>query len=82
MRFEDFRIMIELINIEEQEILNAGLTPCSHTTTTKVLRTCLFLRYVLILSSLSLSLVTRCLPSKCCLLSLNTLPGVSIQDNY
>jgi len=26
--------MIELIKDEEEEILNAGLTPCSHTTTT------------------------------------------------
>jgi len=34
MRFEDLEIMIELINIKEEEILNAGLTPCSHTTTT------------------------------------------------
>jgi len=34
MRFEDFRFMDWSIIIEEQEILNAGLTPCSHTTTT------------------------------------------------
>jgi len=51
MRFEDFRIMIELINIEEQEILNAGLTPCSHTTTTTVITTHVFFRYVCNLSS-------------------------------
>jgi len=34
MRFEDFRNMDWTINYEEEEILNAGLTPCSHTTTT------------------------------------------------
>jgi len=33
-RFEDFRIMDWEIKYEEEEILNAGLTPCSHTTTT------------------------------------------------
>jgi len=33
-RFEDFNIMMKLNLFEEQEILNAGLTPCSHTTTT------------------------------------------------
>jgi len=35
MRFEDFRIMDRIKKDEEEEILNAGLTPCSHTTTTK-----------------------------------------------
>jgi len=34
MRFEDFKIMDWEIKDEEEEILNAGLTPCSHTTTT------------------------------------------------
>jgi len=34
MRFEDFRNMDWNKNNEEEEILNAGLTPCSHTTTT------------------------------------------------
>jgi len=43
MRFEDFRFMIELINFEEQEILNAGLTPCSHTTTTRGYQTHFYL---------------------------------------
>jgi len=37
MRFEDFRIMDRIKKDEEEEILNAGLTPCSHTTTTKEL---------------------------------------------
>jgi len=81
-RFEDFRFMTELINFEEQEILNAGLTPCSHTTTTTVFR--------------SMSLLLRCtsdyikceseLISGLCLefsglFFLNTLPGVSTQKN-
>jgi len=35
MRFEDLDFMDGARIIEEQEILNAGLTPCSHTTTTK-----------------------------------------------
>jgi len=35
MRFEDLEIMDWVINNEEEEILNAGLTPCSHTTTTE-----------------------------------------------
>jgi len=34
-RLEDFYFMNKLIIFEEEEILNAGLTPCSHTTTTK-----------------------------------------------
>jgi len=34
MRFEDLEIMDRSINNKEEEILNAGLTPCSHTTTT------------------------------------------------
>jgi len=35
MRFEDLEFMDGARIIKEEEILNAGLTPCSHTTTTK-----------------------------------------------
>jgi len=52
MRFEDFRFMIKLINFKEEEILNAGLTPCSHTTTTKILRICLFFKRCILICTI------------------------------